>query len=94
MKTLTEEVNELINNTHTANLNAYYITKKFPILFQKITHRTLYLQTECMLTERIYHILNNLYEPQICENPDCNNNLKFYSLGKGYRRTCSNKCGS
>jgi hypothetical protein len=93
MKTLTEEVNDLINNTHTANLNTYYITKKFPILFQKITHRTLYLQTECVLTERIYHILNNLYEHQICENPDCNNILKFYSLGKGYRRTCSNKCG-
>lgn len=93
MKTLTEDVNELLIATPDHILTKFHLNKKYPELLDRIDSRTSYLGENCKLTERIYHIINDMYESPICEHSECSNVLKFGSLGNGYRRTCSNKCG-
>lgn len=93
MKTLTEDVNELLIATPDHILTKFHLNKKYPELLDRIDSRTSYLGENCKLTERIYHIINDIYESPICEHSECSNVLKFGSLGNGYRRTCSNKCG-
>lgn len=89
MINLKEEVEALLTST-TSNI---LTDKRCPDLLERMRDRTSYLLENCKITERIYHILYDIYQPIICEHPDCNNILRFGSLGSGYRKTCSNKCG-
>lgn len=70
-----------------------YLYKNHKIVYESILDRTEYLGNDAKFSERIYHILNDLYNKPICIHPECTNSLKFYTFAKPYRKTCSNKCG-
>lgn len=42
--------------------------------------------------QRIWHILNGVFEVSKCQNPLCNNSPTFVTFTKGYLRTCSSRC--
>lgn len=80
--------NRLINTTSKS-----YMNRNHKIAYEKIMEFTSYLEESSKFSERVYHILNDLTNNQTCEHPECNNILKFYTFKKGYRQSCSNKCG-
>jgi hypothetical protein len=58
------------------------------IYIQHIKNKTKYLNDSCKITERIYHITNNLQETPKCS---CGKHLKFLSINSGYSKHCSSK---
>ena len=61
--------------------------------YKKILERTKYLPNGCKFTERIYQILNNLYEIPKCQI--CNKGqVQFRSISEGYKRFCCVKCAA
>ena len=93
------EIKEYINNNFIKdgkvqiNTKESYLYKNHKIVYEYILERTEYLGNDSKFPERIYHILNDLYNKPICNHPECTNSLKFYTFAKPYRMTCSNKCG-
>jgi len=65
-----------------------HIKNKYPEFYNRIIERTKYLNTK-KFAERIYHIMNDLFEVQKCY---CGKNLRYISYGRGYPETCSIKC--
>ena len=67
------------------------INNKSIKILDLLKYCTPYLNEDCKSTERLYHVLNDLYETPKC--PVCNiNTLKFKDISKGYYKTCSKKC--
>ena len=66
--------------------NSRYLAKNYQIR-DKIISRTSYLPIDCLLKERLYHILHNLYEIPKCSY--CEKPIKFNNK---YLNTCSVKC--
>ena len=82
-------INEIRKNVSNKGL-ALYIYNFYKLESQDIIKETNYLQ-KCEITERIYHIINNLYEIPKCK--ECNiNYVKFYDMSRGYTQFCSKKC--
>jgi len=44
------------------------------------------------LSQRIWHVYNDINHLYKCNNPDCNNSPQFFSFSKGYLRTCCPTC--
>ena len=66
---------------------------KYPNMTKEIINQTIYLpKKHTKITERFYHILNNLYGTPICGNIDCCNKVRFNSFSMGYFKMCSHKC--
>jgi len=42
--------------------------------------------------EKVYHYVNNLSDKNYCNNPNCNELVKFKNSTIGYYKYCSNKC--
>ncbi len=54
--------------------------------------KTNFLDNTSSLPQRMWHIMFDYDKKYICNNPSCNNDTKFNTFNKGYRRTCSAKC--
>ena len=84
-KTKNESINELV-----LSLSNKLNTKYQPVI-NAIVKVTNYLPENTNNKERIYHIMNDLYERPICKN--CQIGYpKFINLNLGYRQYCSNEC--
>ena len=58
-----------------------------------ILQSTIFLPLTASYDERIYCVLNDIHELQIC--PTCQKNtLNFMRLDKGYTQHCSTRCSS
>lgn len=86
MTNLKEEVEALLMSTTSNILTEFHLTKRCPDLLERMRDRTSYLLENCKITERIYHIIYDIYQPIICEHPDCDNILRFGSLGSGIEK--------
>ena len=66
---------------------------KFPHEDNCIKHYTSFLDESTNISERIYCILNDIKEPQICIS--CGNKVNYNGrMTKGYARFCSTKCSA
>jgi len=85
----------LINNNGNLNSNKTRVNYlKKHNLYEYIISNSKELNTDS-LSERIYFIYNNLtIEDTVCKNPSCNNKSIYTNFKKGYKSTCSIKCGS
>ena len=50
------------------------------------------LNIDIPFKEKVYLVLNGLLEVPKCNNPNCQNNVKFRNSTLGYLKYCSNKC--
>jgi len=50
------------------------------------------LNTDIPFKEKVYLVINGLLEVPKCNNPNCQNNVKFKNSTLGYLKYCSNKC--
>lgn len=65
----------------------------FPKEQDIIISATLFLPENSIITQRLWHILNNMYEIPKCRN--CNINIvRWHPSIKGYAEYCSLKCGN
>jgi hypothetical protein len=64
--------------------------KKDETLFIPILELTGFLSLDCKLSQRIWHIYNEIYEIPKCLF--CNNEVKFIKLSRGYKNVCSDEC--
>lgn len=67
----------------------WFIINGFKKEYNYIFYTTFYLENK-LLSERIYHIMNDLFYLKTCEN--CNNYTIFLDYSRGYRRFCSISC--
>lgn len=75
------------------NNGVNFAFKQNPSLLQKILDRTSYLPIDTKLNERIYNILNDIYEIKKCSV--CGKPVKYGFVGgnvTGYRNSCSIQC--
>ena len=67
-----------------------WIKKKYQHIYSSIVFNTHYLKNDCGFSERLYHILYDIYSVVLCKK--CNNPVSFKSLYFGYYTYCSTKC--
>lgn len=79
-------VHEILNKYNNLGHAKRYIDTD---TMSKIIDRTSYLELNCMLIERFYHIINDLFEIPKCY---CGNNLSWNKIK--YRDYCSCKCSA
>lgn len=80
-----EEIKLLLTEKFKSFNNCYQSIKfGFPEVYQKIIETTAYLQT-ATFSERLYHILNDILEPVICE---CGKPVFFWYFNRGYSKYC------
>ena len=90
-------INILIQKTKNKNIYGLVsslsskLNKKYQPVIQTIVKVTDYLPVTTHIKERIYHIMNDLYELQVCQNCKINH-PKFVDLNLGYREYCSYEC--
>ena len=63
---------------------------KYPEVYESIFEETKYLNPKCIFSERLYHILYDLYSPVLCT--ECDKKVNFKTLYFGYYTFCSTKC--
>ncbi len=63
---------------------------KYINVYDSIILNTNYLTKDCLFTERIFHIVNNLFSSPLCK--ECNNKTTFKTFYFGYYKYCSTKC--
>lgn len=81
------KIKKWINNNFQENkihTSIQTIKNKCYNIYIDVISETSYLKTN-NFTERLFHILNNLYEPYYC---NCGNNTTFNGLYKGYSKHC------
>ena len=66
------------------------IRLKYSDIYNFILNETYYLDRKSIFSERIYNIVNDLYEKTTCKI--CNNKVKFHNFNDGYLTYCSNEC--
>ena len=69
-----------------------YVKRNYPKIYNdviKFCEEKLY---DLPFKEKVYHYVNNLKNKVYCNNPDCNNLVKFKNSTIGYYKYCSNKC--
>lgn len=77
--------NEVI---HTPHFKKHHLQD-----YHNILKRTKYLPENCKFTERVYQIINDLYERPKCQI--CNKeHVNFRSLTEGYKKFCCVKCAA
>jgi len=84
---------QVLQIIETVNPKSFYqsILSRNPTLVNKIFGRTLYLNMSVKFNERIYHIIHDLFDINICKI--CNKNLQtFLDFNRGYSITCSYLC--
>ena len=62
-------------------------------LVDEIKKTTTYLPEDCKMSERLYHIANNLFERPLCLNCQ-EKHVKFRDFVRGYLNFCSSKCSN
>ncbi len=70
---------------------SWFIKNNYISEYKNIINLTSFLINPT-LSQRIWHIVNNIYNNVKCNNPDCNNLTRFHTFKTGYLRTCCNKC--
>ena len=65
------------------------LKKLYPKKYQELFSLTSYLPENTKISERIYHIFNNIKTIPKCH---CGNSLKFIGFVSGYQKYCSMKC--
>lgn len=68
----------------------YFIKNGFEREYDYVYYTTFYLDMKISISERLYHIMNDMYSLPNCEN--CENVLKFIKYGCGYNRFCCISC--
>lgn len=64
--------------------------KDYYVKVREVLHeKTSYLEEDCNISERVYHIVHKLDTRPTCK---CGNFLKYLDLTQGYRNFCSIKC--
>ena len=90
-------INILIQKTRNKNIYALVLSlsnklnKRYQPVIQAIIKVTDYLPATIHIKERIYHIMNDIYELPVCQNCQINH-TKFIDLNLGYRQYCSHQC--
>lgn len=70
----------------------WFLKNKFLKEYNHIYYTTYYMNNSDSFSKRIYHIINDLYTDKVCDNPKCNNVVRFNSYSLGYSRFCCIKC--
>lgn len=70
----------------------WFAKNKLAEYHDKIYNLTYFLDISATLSQRIYHIVNEIWSSVICENPDCVNDVIFLDFTRGYRNFCCVKC--
>lgn len=68
--------------------NEIPLLKRFKNLYNNILEETSYLPVDVKISERIYHIINDLYSLPLCESCGKPINQKFLTFEKGYNSRC------
>jgi hypothetical protein len=76
--------------THT--IDTIYNIIKSTNLYTLILESTAYLPTNSKFIERLYHIMNDIFQVPKCEV--CDNPAKFQRFSRGYNKCCSVACAS
>lgn len=81
------------NTVNTAKIkrNGEWLDKhNFSHYKNEIINETSFLDNNSSLSQRIYHIINDIWEKPLCKN--CNKEVNFITFTKGYSTYC-NECG-
>lgn len=70
----------------------WFASNKLNEYHDKIYNLTYFLDINVILSQRIHHIVNEIWSKPICKNPDCVNDVIFLDYTRGYRKFCSIKC--
>jgi len=88
-KEILESLNYILNLSECLNRNDIgQLKNKHKNLYKNIINETLYLNKKCKFTERIYHILHNLYEIPKCLECGKTIDQKFSTFEKNYSDIC------
>lgn len=71
--------------------DSWWINRNYQNKKNEISFRTKWLETD-NITQRLYHIINNIDEIPICKS--CNNLVKFKQFKSGYNEYCSKFCAT
>lgn len=95
---LKDELMDILNKNRIDNLVSCLVVskkEKYIKLLANIKEETTFLnEFDVTISERIYCIINDIINIQICDNENCKNKLIFKRYGLGYAKHCSNKCRS
>jgi hypothetical protein len=85
--------NFIYNNFEKKNFQSLFITirNKYPEVNDDIINETKYLK-KYNFNERLYHILNEIYDNVLCKNQNCNNIVRFNGFNVGYNKYCCREC--
>lgn len=86
-------INQILNSkqllTRDKITYRWFVSNNFENEYNYIFYTTYYL-IQKTLSERIFHIINDLYHNKECEN--CKNEVLFLDYSRGYRRFCCISC--
>jgi len=88
-----DEIKKFLNNKYGNNDLSNvgrWIKQKYINVYNSIVYNTKYLNSDCIFTERLYHILYDIHSVPKCKK--CNNSTTFKTLYYGYYGYCSIKC--
>ncbi len=89
-KELSIKINHIMETYNVDSWSRVITSKSNKITYDSITYYTPHL-LKCKVTERIYHLMNNLTNRPKCA--ECGiNYTRFLSYNVGYRECCSVKC--
>jgi hypothetical protein len=71
-----------------------YVSKNFPNEYRFIMDECSLNGLDLPFKEKVYCVLNNISNIQICKNSLCNNKVKYRNKVTGYNTYCCNKCQS
>ena len=69
-----------------------YVKNNYPEIYDEVINFCSLELKELPFKEKVYHYVNMLEHNIHCNNPECNNLVKFKNSTIGYYKYCSNKC--
>ena len=91
MNEVKKEIEQLLEKYNGRVASVAPSLRSYPELKAQIFSLTLFLPDKANTSQRIYHIINDLFEVPVCKS--CGNTVSFWNFYDGYRIFCKNvKC--
>jgi len=69
-----------------------YVKNNYPKIFEEIVEYCKCEIDNIPFKEKVYHYVNNMPDKVYCNNPECDNIVKYKNSTIGYYKYCSKKC--
>ena len=77
---------------YSARVRDKFLKNSYLDNYNEVVGLTSFLEEDVKVSERLYCILNDIYNIVICGSSSCNNEVKFVKFRMGYKSYCCNKC--